>query len=365
MSVETPCLVEPLVEPLIEPLRDELKGNESAWRRLNLTTDPYIYLFANRGMLALGGSEAQAGQNVVYAEDQSYYGRNATQFTASRQPELESTPSGLALNLSGNNQLAFQIQAQFTGKILVATTRGSYVADIDIPAGTRVLRGLGVNLSAVTAYAPLVGFMLVESITDAEVEQAMEFFERYGARPLHDFDNISLHTIDHFWRGSLWHTSFPAIDFPQTRSMNHTFYNMKALTEFPTIGVGNVLSFVQCWRQCSSLVTFPELDLASGVNFSGAWRRCTKLEHFPPNRFDNMGKPNNGCFLNTWLGCRSLTVESVNNILKSIDASGQNAPSVKPHITIDYDETTGTPDATSVANLTSRGWQVTINRVTQ
>jgi hypothetical protein len=91
------------------------------------------------------------------------------------------------------------------------------------------------------------------------------------------------------------------------------------------------------------------------------------LTTFPANFFDSWtGTPVNNCFLNAWLGCNSLTATSVENILNSIDTSGQSAPASGVDITIDYDTGTGTPSvATAVTNLKSRGWTITLNGVAQ
>jgi hypothetical protein len=70
--------------------------------------------------------------------------------------------------------------------------------------------------------------------------------------------------------------------------------------------------------------------------------------------------------VNTWLNCSSLTATSVENILNSIDTSGQSAPSSDVDITIDYNAASGTPNiSTAVSNLKSRGWTITLNGVTQ
>jgi hypothetical protein len=67
-----------------------------------------------------------------------------------------------------------------------------------------------------------------------------------------------------------------------------------------------------------------------------------------------------------WDNCTSLTATSVENILNSIDTSGQSAPASGVDITIDYDAGTGTPSvSTAVTNLKSRGWTITLNGVAQ
>jgi hypothetical protein len=88
---------------------------------------------------------------------------------------------------------------------------------------------------------------------------------------------------------------------------------------------------------------------------------------FPPNAFDNWaGTPSTDCFVEAWNDCSSLSATSVENILNSIDTSGQSAPASGLDITIDYDAGTGTPNiTTAVTNLKSRGWTITLNGVLQ
>jgi len=109
------------------------------------------------------------------------------------------------------------------------------------------------------------------------------------------------------------------------------------------------------------------IDVSSGTTFAYAWFSCSGLTSFPANFFDSWtGTPGNGCLANAWAGCTSLTATSVENILNSIDTSGQSAPASGPDITIDYNAASGTPNiSTAVTNLKSRGWTITLNGVAQ
>jgi len=105
----------------------------------------------------------------------------------------------------------------------------------------------------------------------------------------------------------------------------------------------------------------------NATTFYRAWRFCSNLVTFPPNVFDNWtGTPANNCFNITWQYCGNLSATSVENILNSIDTSGQSAPASGVDITISYNTGTGTPSiATAVTNLKSRGWTITLNGVAQ
>ena len=109
------------------------------------------------------------------------------------------------------------------------------------------------------------------------------------------------------------------------------------------------------------------MNVASSTNFYYAWNGCNNLQDFPANFFDTWtGTPGDNCFNLAWDGCSSLTATSVENILNSIDTSGQSGPGGGFDITIDYDVGTGTPSvATAVTNLKGRGWTITLNGVAQ
>jgi hypothetical protein len=116
----------------------------------------------------------------------------------------------------------------------------------------------------------------------------------------------------------------------------------------------------------SDLSAYPSNDFASCNRFTRAWYRNYNLADFAANCFDNMQTPATGCFDEAWESC-SLTAQSVENILVSIDTSGHNAPAV-PQITIGFDTGTGSLSSattTAITSLKGKGWDVVINGVSQ
>jgi hypothetical protein len=149
------------------------------------------------------------------------------------------------------------------------------------------------------------------------------------------------------------------------------------LTSFPLLNTSAGTNFDTAWSGCSGLTSFPLINIAAGTSFYRAWYNCSSLTDFPANFFDSWsGTPANECFHDTWDNCSSLTPASVVNILDSIAASGQSAPSGTSggdkEITIDWDGT-GDPATDAAAaittlnhrNLKSRGWTITLNGVLQ
>ena len=194
----------------------------------------------------------------------------------------------------------------------------------------------------------------------------------YGANNITSFDaafGVTAGVTNFFntWRSCASLTSFPLIDVSSGTSFGFTWYNCASLTSFPLIDTSSGTNFQRAWQNCQSLTSFPLIDVSSGTSFNNAWRICTGLTTFPANFFDSWtGTPANNCFLNAWFGCTSLTATSVENILNSIDTSGQSAPASGVNITINYDTNTGTPNiSTAVSNLKGRGWTITLNGVAQ
>jgi hypothetical protein len=172
--------------------------------------------------------------------------------------------------------------------------------------------------------------------------------------------------------GSAWQncsslTSFPLINTAAGTNFGAAWQNCTSLTSFPLIDTSSGTNFDRAWYDCSSLTSFPLIDTSSGTNFVTAWYNCSSLTDFPANFFDSWtGTPANNCFVQAWDVCSALTATSVENILNSIDTSGQSAPASGVDITIDYNASSGTPSvATAITNLQSRGWTITLNGVLQ
>jgi hypothetical protein len=172
--------------------------------------------------------------------------------------------------------------------------------------------------------------------------------------------------------GSAWQncsslTSFPLINTAAGTNFGAAWQNCTSLTSFPLIDTSSGTNFYSAWHTCTSLTSFPLLDTSAGTDFGYAWWTCTSLTDFPATFFDSWtGTPADSCFNNAWGNCSALTATSVENILNSIDTSGQSAPASGVNIGINYNASSGTPSvATAITNLKSRGWTITLNGVLQ
>ena len=206
------------------------------------------------------------------------------------------------------------------------------------------------------------------------------------------------------WRSSGL-TSFPALDLSNATSLRSTWRDCYDMLSFGLVQTSSVTNFSDAWLGCSSLTSFPLIDTSSGTNFyrtwydmdsvtdfpllnvsagrnfSDAWRFCEELVNFPAGLFDswNPASISSGVFHLTWDGCTSLTAQSVENILTSIDSSGKYATSdgdayvngvntqlADAGIDVDYDGSGLTAATTAaISSLKSKGWSIFINSVEQ
>jgi hypothetical protein len=232
------------------------------------------------------------------------------------------------------------------------------------------------------------------------------------------------------WNYCLALTDFRTTEIPNCTNFTSAWQNCSALTSFPAgaklgTAASNV-NFTSAWRS-SGLTSFPALDLSTGTNFFAAWHdsqltqfsenaklgtnasnvnfgeafittdltsfstplrngssfyktwlACFSLTDFSYDVLKdwNPDSISNQVFHETWLFCTSLTAQSVENILTSIDASGQYATSTGASggtaladagIDIDYNTATGSLTAATNAAVTSlkaKGWSIIVNNVT-
>ena len=228
-----------------------------------------------------------------------------------------------------------------------------------------------------------------------------------------DFKNVNFTNVNNFlraFRDASFLSDFPAIDASNGTNFTSAWGGTTALTSFPSgaklgMAADNV-NFTQAW-QFSGLTSFPNnIDLSKGGQFVDTWRgtnlasfstpitgvnakrmrrawhSCTQMTDFSYNVFSNWNPSviSTQCFDSTWFNCTSLTAQSVENILTSIDASGQYATSdgdpyqntvntqlADAGIDIDYNTATGSLSAatnTAVTSLKAKGWSIIVNNVT-
>jgi hypothetical protein len=167
-------------------------------------------------------------------------------------------------------------------------------------------------------------------------------------------------------------TSFSS-ELQTVTSANYAWLGCTSLTSFDT-PLPLATQMLLTWYNCPSLTSFSS-ELPSAANVNQGWLNCTSLSDFSADVFANWNPSSitSGVFNLAWDGCTSLTAQSVENILTSIDASGKYATTTGasggPALTdagidIDYNTATGTPAYSTLASLKAKGWSIIVNNVT-
>ena len=264
-----------------------------------------------------------------------------------------SEPPEVALNEVLAGTYDFTTTDAIDGTIVVATEEGTYSAGISLSAATTYdLYSQGVATSHQGFMDTPVGYAIFPStLSDSEIAQAEAAFVAEGAAPRSDFGSVA--SFSSAWR------------------------DCSSLTSFPAIDTSSGTNFSLAWNGCSSLTSFPQLGASSGINFGYTWYNCSSMATFPANFFDSWSPASvsSGVFNSTWDGCSSLTAQSVENILVSLDTSGihgtntglSSGTQLADHtIDIDYDGTTlSSATTTAITNLKNKDWSISINSVIQ
>jgi hypothetical protein len=169
-------------------------------------------------------------------------------------------------------------------------------------------------------------------------------------------------------------TSF-STDLPSVTNVRYAWYDCTSLTSFST-DLPLATNAIYAWYACSSLTNF-SADLPLVTQVRNAWYNCSSLTDFSADVFANWNPSSitSGIFNQAWDGCTSLTAQSVENILTSIDASGKYATSTGASggsaladagidITYNGDPLSAATTA-AITSLKSKGWSIFINSVEQ
>ena len=166
-------------------------------------------------------------------------------------------------------------------------------------------------------------------------------------------------------------TSFSS-ELQTVTSANYAWSGCTSLTSFDT-PLPLATQMLLTWYNCPSLTSFSS-ELPSAANVNQGWLNCTSLSDFSADVFANWNPSSitSGVFNLAWDGCTSLTAQSVENILTSIDASGKygtatgasGGGSIDSGIDIDYDGTTlSSATDSAITSLRGKSWVVYINGV--
>jgi hypothetical protein len=161
------------------------------------------------------------------------------------------------------------------------------------------------------------------------------------------------------WEDCTSLASFPVINLSSATNLSRAWYGCRSLTSFPLLSLPAGQNYASTWDRCILLTSFPAIDFSAGTSFQGCWAYCESLVDFPAGVFDNCLATN---FQSAWFGC-SLSQQSVDNILISLDAAGQVNGSVDTSSISGFGSNSppGPSGLAAKANLIAKGWTVTTN----
>jgi hypothetical protein len=156
-------------------------------------------------------------------------------------------------------------------------------------------------------------------------------------------------------------------------NFSNTFRDCRVLIEVPPINTQSGTNFERICRGCFDITAFPAVNTINVQNFNEAWIHCNDLADFPEMDFSSGTN-----FTSAWTNC-ALTMASVENILKSLVASGVTGKSTsisggstvaKTNWTTNADaardaltnyEILTEPIGNTIHGTTGRGWIITTN----
>jgi hypothetical protein len=348
---------------------------------------------------------------------------SVSQSTVNDQP----TRDGYKVTFNDNADhlvVASPLSGGQAGWQIVGTSLGTFAYRVNNNAVTE-LNLLG-NAGVIRSVGDLYGIILLPaSATGADIEEARKLLIDRGAS-----DAVSASSVQQFWQSRNDIVEFKQVDTSSVTSFKEGWRFCASLEIFPPLQAPNCTNFLNAWQGTSALTSFPsgaklgtsasnvnftsawqdsgltsfpdDIDLSKGGQFLDAWhgtnltsfstpitgvnakrmrrawRSCTALTDFSYNVFANWNPVliSSAVFDGSWSNCTSLTAQSVENILTSIDASGKYATSTgasggsalgNAGIDISYNTATGSLSAATnaaVTSLKSKGWSIIVNNVT-
>jgi hypothetical protein len=310
------------------------------------------------------------------------------------------------LNLLGNlGQTDYRKAGDLYGIILLPESATG--ADIEAARSLLIDRGAADGVSGSSVQNLWRGRDDIVNFNNLNFTNVNNFLRAFrDASSLSDFPAIDASNGTNFtgaWQGTTALTSFPAGAKLGTSANNVNFesaFRSSGLTSFPALDLSKGDNFYFAWIYCplsdfsadaklgtnanlgrafeSTLLTSFQTPINTAKSLYRTWNTCNRLVDFSADVFLNWNPSiiNSSVFHETWAGCSALSAISVQNILTSLDASGQHGtddgtstgnPLGDSGIDIDYNVATGSLSAatnTAVTSLKSKGWSIIVNNVT-
>lgn len=257
---------------------------------------------------------------------------------------------------------------------------GVYTIKVSVNSGTWIPRAAANSLALqITKYAILnqtsgsSGFRPyqgMESLKDVAFPAAfyagitnMQLFfgDCHSLKAAPFFDTSSATSFNQTFNECQALESIPLYDTSSCTNFSYVFRSCINLKEIPLLDTSSGTTFAHMCNNCNRLNSFPAIDFSSGTTFAYAWFGCNSLVHFPANMFDNTGTLISGAFHQAFGGA-SLSAQSIENILTSLDTNGATG------ISLSIDQGNNAAYSTwsqaakdALSNLQGKSWTVSYN----
>lgn len=131
------------------------------------------------------------------------------------------------------------------------------------------------------------------------------------AKEIYDNWDSSITTMANKYASNKQLSIFPLVNTSNVTDLNQAF-NGSVLATFPLVDTSNVTDFTRAFSNCL-LTNFPPIDTSKATYLSSMFASCSILKNVPVFNTNSI----QGSGLNqVFGGCKSLTDESLNNILQ-------------------------------------------------
>lgn len=194
------------------------------------------------------------------------------------------------------------------------------------------------------------------------------FGDCYSLRTVPLFDTSSATSFNQTFGQCYALESIPLYDTSSGTNFSYCFRECLNLKEIPLFDTSSNTTFAHTFHSCSRIDTFPALDFSAATSFAYAWFGCTNLVNFPANMFHDpaTGNAKTGTLISTafhyaFHNC-ALSVQSIENILVSLDANGATGISLTIGGGRNAGASTWSDDANDAYdNLVTKGWSISRN----
>ena len=171
-------------------------------------------------------------------------------------------------------------------------------------------------------------------------------------------DTSSATTWNYMFSGCSALQEVPQLNFNNFLDMQNTFlncYSLKKVGNIINTRTGGTLSMKNCFSGCRSLETAPVVQASRKINFEKLFYGCSSLKNVPQFTLD--ASQGISSMQNAFVGCSSLTNESLNNIMGTIKSvTYYSGTKTLKYIGLTSEQATICTSLSNWTSLSSDGW---------